>query len=309
MKTKFKILLCTICIILFSISIYAYSSLTNFKPKYGTLTTSVNFRSVASTSQGKIRTLSQGTSIKMVGTIDNFYIVQLSTNEIGVVSKDYVKSSSTSPKGALTYTTVDIQNAYTNTNAVLRGGPNTTFRKVATLKENTNVKIIGYIDNWYVVVLENNAVGAIRKDLLTIKSSGSNSGTSSTFTMSDNEKIVFDAINKARKDAGLSELEPDASLFKIARLKAQDMVDNSYFSHTSKKYGSPFEMMKDYNISYKSAGENIAGNPSLENAVKSWLNSNTHKKNILSNSYNYIGIGVSKSDTYGYVIDVMFIGK
>lgn len=312
MKTKFKILLCTICIILFSISIYAYSSLTNFKPKYGTLTTSVNFRSIASTNQGKIRTLSQGTSIKMVGTIDNFYIVQLSTNELGVVSKDYVKSTSTAPKGALTYTTLDIQNAYTNTNVILRGGPNTTFRKIATLKKNTNVKIIGYIDNWYVVVLENNTVGAIRKDLLTTKtnlSNGSNSGTSSAFTMSDNEKIVFDAINKARTDAGLSKLEPDASLFKIARLKAQDMVNNSYFSHTSKKYGSPFEMMKNYNMSYKSAGENIAGNPSLENAVKSWLNSNTHKKNILSNSYNYIGIGISKSDTYGYVIDVMFIGK
>ena len=65
--------------------------------------------------------------------------------------------------------------------------------------------------------------------------------------------------------------------------------------------------MKTYGISYKVAGENIAGNPSLEAAVTAWLNSQTHKQNILSNSYNYIGIGVEKSDTYGYVISTMFI--
>lgn len=307
MKNKFKIL-CIICIIIFSVTIYAYSTLTNYKPKYGTLTANVNFRSIASTNSGKIQTLSTGTSVKMVGNIDNFYIVQLSSNEIGVVSKDYVKSSNTAPKGASTYTTVDIKTAYTNTdNVTLRGGPSTSFRKVSSLKKGTNLKIIGYIDNWYVVVLENGTVGAIRKDLLTIGTSTNNN--TSTFQMSENEKIVFDLINKARKDAGLDALKADANLFKIARLKAKDMVDNSYFSHTSEKYGSPFKMMKNYGISYKVAGENIAGNPSLENAVTSWLNSSTHKKNILSSSYNYVGIGVSKSDTYGYIIDVMFIGK
>ena len=87
------------------------------------------------------------------------------------------------------------------------------------------------------------------------------------------------------------------------------MVKNSYFSHTSPTYGSPFKMMKTYGVNYKVAGENIAGNPSLQDAVKAWLNSATHKQNILSNSYNYIGIGIEKSDTYGYVISTMFIGK
>ena len=127
--------------------------------------------------------------------------------------------------------------------------------------------------------------------------------------MSTNEKIIFDLLNKARTDAGLPKLSADATLFKVARLKAQDMVKNSYFSHTSPTYGSPFAMMKKYGVGYKVAGENIAGNPSLQDAVTSWLNSPTHKQNILSNSYNYIGIGIEKSDTYGYVISTMFIRK
>ena len=169
--------------------------------------------------------------------------------------------------------------------------------------------MVGYIDNWYVVVTSNNKVGCIRKDLLKTgtTSSGNSSNTTSSFSMSANEKIIFELLNKARTDAGLPKLSSDATLFKVARLKAQDMVKNSYFSHNSPTYGSPFAMMKKYGVSYKVAGENIAGNPSLQDAVTSWLNSATHKQNILSNSYNYIGIGIEKSDTYGYVISTMFI--
>lgn len=306
--TRNKILLLFLFIVL-SVSIYAYSGLTNFKPKYGTLTENVNFRSKASTSSSKIRTLKRGTNIKMVGTINNFYIIQLSSNEIGLVSKDYVKETKTAPKGAATYTTIDKKDAYTNVDYVtLRGGPSTSFRKIASLKKNTNLKIIGYINDWYIVVTQTDTVGAIRKDLLTIKNS-SNMTYFNEFEISKEEKMILDLINKARKDNEQDALKTDKNLFKIARLKSQDMVKNSYFSHTSPKYGSPFKMMKDYDITYKVAGENIAGNPDIDSAVKAWLNSNTHKKNILSTSYNYIGIGVNKSDTYGYIIDVMFIGK
>lgn len=51
------------------------------------------------------------------------------------------------------------------------------------------------------------------------------------------------------------------------------MVDNNYFSHTSPTYGSPFDMMKNFRISYKTAGENIAGNSSNSGAVNAWMNS------------------------------------
>lgn len=65
----------------------------------------------------------------------------------------------------------------------------------------------------------------------------------------------------------------DDELQNIARIKAQDMVDNNYFSHTSPTYGSPFDMMKNFGISYKTAGENIAGNSTNSGAVNAWMNS------------------------------------
>jgi len=313
-KLFFSIILISI-ICLLSVKVTAYSSLTNYKPTYGTLTTNVNFRNTASTSNGKIRTLSNGTKVKMLGTIDNFYIVQLGSNEIGVVSKSYVKNTSTAPSGASVYTAITKKTGSTTTSTILRGGPGTNFNKITTLNTKTNVTIIGYIENWYVVATNNNLVGCIRKDLLSISIISSSvkpstqkpAASTSESNMSENEKVIFNLINNARVKAGISKLTTDDNVFKVARLKAQDMVKGSYFSHTSPTYGGPFQMLKTYGISYKVAGENIAGNPSLEAAVNAWLNSETHKQNILSNSYNYIGIGVEKSETYGYIITAMFI--
>lgn len=87
------------------------------------------------------------------------------------------------------------------------------------------------------------------------------------------------------------------------------MVDNNYFSHTSPIYGSPFDMLKSYGISYKTAGENIAGNSSNSGAVNAWMNSEGHRANILNSSFNYTGIGVVKSPEYGKIYVQMFIGK
>lgn len=307
-KTLF-VIFTLVTLYVFSVTVFAYSSITSFKPKYGTITSNVNFRTTASTSSEKIRILTKGIKIKMVGTVDNFYIVQLGTNEIGVVSKDYVKSASSAPSGAKTYTRIATKTVITTDKVNLRRGPGTNFSKVTTVSKGTSLKAVGYIDNWYIVVTNSNIIGCIRKDFLKTSSTSTNTtnNTSTSFSMTANEKIIFDLLNKARTNAGLPKLSADAKLFKVANLKVQDMVKNSYFSHTSPTYGSPFKMMKTYGISYKVAGENIAGNPSLQDAVTSWLNSPTHKQNILSNSYNYIGIGIEKSDTYGYVISTMFI--
>lgn len=87
------------------------------------------------------------------------------------------------------------------------------------------------------------------------------------------------------------------------------MVDNNYFSHDSPIYGSPFTMLKNFKISYKTAGENIAGNSSNSAAVKAWMNSSGHKANILNSSFNYTGLGVVKSNRYGKIYVQLFIRK
>ena len=142
--------------------------------------------------------------------------------------------------------------------------------------------------------------------------SGNNNSTGSTPTNSEltaNEQEVFNLINAKRTAAGLSALKIDEELQNVARVKANDMVDNNYFSHNSPTYGTPFNMIKNFGITYKAAGENIAGNSTNQGAVDAWMNSEGHKANILSNNYNYTGIGVVNSSKYGKVYVQMFIGK
>lgn len=127
--------------------------------------------------------------------------------------------------------------------------------------------------------------------------------------INSDEQEVFDLINKQRINNGLSALKFDSELQRLAKIKAQDMVENNYFSHTSPIYGTPFEMMNSFKISYKTAGENIAGNSTNNGAVNAWMNSSGHKANILNSSYNYTGIGVVSSPKYGKIYVQMFIGK
>ena len=118
---------------------------------------------------------------------------------------------------------------------------------------------------------------------------------------------VVDLTNAERAKEGLAPLQIDSALTKSAQLKSQDMKDNNYFSHTSPKYGSPFDQMKSLGISYKSAAENIAmGQRSAQEVVQGWMNSAGHRANIMNGSYTHIGVGLSDS---GYYWTQQFISK
>ena len=118
-------------------------------------------------------------------------------------------------------------------------------------------------------------------------------------TVSSYESEVVRLVNIERAKNGLSPLEEDWELSRVARYKSQDMKDKNYFSHTSPTYGSPFEMMKSFGISYKSAGENIAkGYRTPEDVVRGWMNSPGHRANILNKSFTHIGVGYVASGNY-----------
>ncbi|MDF9844822.1 MULTISPECIES: CAP domain-containing protein [unclassified Paenibacillus] len=111
-------------------------------------------------------------------------------------------------------------------------------------------------------------------------------------TQSSYVKQVVDLVNKERAAAGLSPVAALDSLNKVAAAKATDMRVNNYFSHTSPTYGSPFDMMKSFGITYRAAGENIAmGQKSPQEVMTAWMNSAGHRANILSANFNYIGVG------------------
>ncbi len=123
------------------------------------------------------------------------------------------------------------------------------------------------------------------------------------------ESEIFRLINQQRANHGISPLIIDPELQNVARLKAKDMADNDYFSHTSPAYGSPFQMLSRYGIYYKSAAENIAGNSSNNNTVIGWMNSPEHRMNILNQDFNYTGIGVVNDPRYGKIYVQMFVGR
>lgn len=207
----------------------------------------------------------------------------------------------------------------------VRSGPGTNYNVVATVNKNEYVRVFAGIGNWYVIQTDSDHVGMVSSQYIKPIYPGSSSGggstsagtgsgtstgtTTNTTSLTADEQEVFNLINQQRANNGLSALKIDYELQRVARIKAQDMVNNNYFSHTSPTYGSPFDMMKSFGISYKTAGENIAGNSSNSAAVTAWMNSEGHRKNILTSSFNYTGVGVVNGSKYGKIYVQMFIGK
>lgn len=120
------------------------------------------------------------------------------------------------------------------------------------------------------------------------------------------EQQVVDLVNKIRVQNGLKALKLNWELSRVARYRSQDMHDNRYFSHTSPVYGSPFNMIRNFGISYRTAGENIAkGYAAPEAVVNGWMNSSGHRENILNPSFTQIGVGYVADGRYW---TQMFIG-
>ncbi|OXB97490.1 MULTISPECIES: CAP domain-containing protein [Bacillus] len=120
-----------------------------------------------------------------------------------------------------------------------------------------------------------------------------------TKSLSEFEQRVVELTNAERAKQGLPALKIDTELSKVARIKSEDMQKNNYFDHNSPTYGSPFDMMKKFGISYTSAGENIAqGQRTPEEVVQAWMNSAGHRANILNNGFTHIGVGYVESGNY-----------
>lgn len=121
---------------------------------------------------------------------------------------------------------------------------------------------------------------------------------------------VMDLTNAERAKNGLSPLTWNWEVARVARYKSADMRNKNYFSHQSPTYGSPFSMLENFGVSYRSAGENIAaGQATPEEVVQAWMNSEGHRKNILNSGYTQIGVGYVSGGSYGHYWTQMFISK
>ena len=108
------------------------------------------------------------------------------------------------------------------------------------------------------------------------------------------EMMMFSLVNEDRARYGKSALTLDPELSRIARIKAEDMLSNGYFAHTSPTYGNIRQMLSSFGVSYRSASENIARSRSIYHAEAAFLSSSTgHRQTLLSSAWTKVGIGIA----------------
>jgi uncharacterized YkwD family protein len=224
--------------------------------------------------------------------------------------------------------------------ATVRSGCANNTAALQTAGKNSTLDVVSQVSDWFAVKLPNNQIGFVPKTevspvvvenktpQVTSDSTGSGAAPSPTqggttysttpktpsaqtnsSTATSQEQEMLKLVNQARSQNNAPPLQIDMQVTSVARVKAQDMIDNNYFSHNSPKYGSPFDMLKSFGISYVEAGENIAGNQNVQNAHNALMNSPGHRKNILNPSYTHIGIGIKNGGPYGNMFTQMFVSK
>jgi uncharacterized YkwD family protein len=247
------------------------------------------------------------------------------------------------------FSKLDYSFAKITDNINIRSGPNASTPIAANLKKGDEVKVIGKLNGWYVVNVPNtNKVGCISPNYAELysaqpgsttpeptkpipttpttpaapakpsgtaapaKPSGTVTGAKAptgTGTLSSQGSRILQLANAERAKVGAPALKSNTELNKLATMKSQDMVENNYFSHQSPTYGSPFDMMKTYGVSYMYAGENLAINSDADKAHNAWMGSEGHKKNLLNPDFTEIGIGLYPKGNGSYAYTQMFIGK
>lgn len=111
---------------------------------------------------------------------------------------------------------------------------------------------------------------------------------------------VIQLVNLARQKEGLAPLVQNDTLMKIAKEKLNDMIENNYFAHTSPTGKTPWSWFVKEKYDYQYAGENLAINfTSAEEQQKAWMDSSTHRKNILNVNYQEIGVAFGAGEIDG----------
>ncbi len=138
---------------------------------------------------------------------------------------------------------------------------------------------------------------------------GGGSGSSAVGAAGKEQQMV-NLINQARADAGLPPLQVSSQLTSAARAKSRDMIENSYFSHTSPTYGSFTDLLNHFGVSFGSAAENLALNStgSVTGAHDMLMASPGHRTNILGSRYSLVGVGIQVSSDGSHYYTQLFVG-
>ncbi|MFA6570606.1 MAG: CAP domain-containing protein [Bacteroidota bacterium] len=106
--------------------------------------------------------------------------------------------------------------------------------------------------------------------------------------------VLDDLTNQNRQSQHLAVLTVNPLLNKVAELKAKDMAEKGYFAHVSPEGKAPWYWFKQVGYSYEYAGENLAIDfTDSQDVTLAWMNSPTHRANIVKNSYTEMGTGIA----------------
>ncbi|MSU60390.1 MAG: CAP domain-containing protein [Candidatus Staskawiczbacteria bacterium] len=122
---------------------------------------------------------------------------------------------------------------------------------------------------------------------------------------------LLNLLNENREANGLNPLTESTTLNEAAKLKAQDMIANGYFSHESPSEVSPWFWFKKAGYVYKYAGENLAVGFADSNVVyNAWFNSSSHKDNLLNKNYKEVGTAIVQGfGPNGSIVVVQLFGS
>jgi uncharacterized protein YkwD/uncharacterized membrane protein required for colicin V production len=122
----------------------------------------------------------------------------------------------------------------------------------------------------------------------------------------DLEKRMLDLVNQERVANGLSPLQADPELTEVARKHSADMFARGYFAHDTPEGLSPFDRMREANVRFTTAGENLALAPTIPVAHTGLMNSPGHRANILRPQFGRVGIGVMDGGMRGLMVSQEF---
>lgn len=111
---------------------------------------------------------------------------------------------------------------------------------------------------------------------------------------------LFNETNLQRQKAGLGNLTYSKVLEQAAQKKANDMFSQNYWAHVAPNGKTPWDFILGENYKYTYAGENLAKDfQKSSSVVKAWMNSTTHRDNLLNSNYTQVGFAVVNGTLLG----------
>ncbi|MDI1243553.1 MAG: CAP domain-containing protein [bacterium] len=157
-------------------------------------------------------------------------------------------------------------------------------------------------------------IGAAKSSPAAVRTVNASFSTSSLGSANSVEARAFELMNAQRLANGLQSLQWDEQIIALARTHSQSMAEGKYFSHKDPSGGFVDSRASKLGIfNWMAIGENIAFMKGYDDpgsmAVEKWMQSTSHKKNILSGQWRDSAIGVAVADDGAIYFTQVFIAK